>query len=519
MATFGSGLIQGLLNPSYSAELGNVAQQISAAPGIRRERERQANRLERAMDITGKGIASAQAGDTSALSAQMGQLRELIKDPNMPIEEKQLYIQEIRALQGMMPGARQTATGNTARSIIQTRAAIEDPTLPENVKKVLEQRLKVMSDNTDALAAADKFRLDQARMDSEMQRIEGENWLNKNTSKMLELIRNDDADGLEAFVAGAGQFSGAARKFATSALAGQEAMDRFTANSIAMKMAPDFKTGEGGEIISAERSDIESLPESIREIFAPGLRKYEKLIKEGWDDKNGTWREGYRTLASNAQREVQGLLNNVRNQIATSEYFAELNRTRDTEEQIRNLELLKESPVSKSEARILADSLLPRNKKGNRLENLTVERINEAEEIIRQSRNAAIDNQINMLRSPQTEGEQETGVGSVIEGSDGQKYKASDYRGKEAVDDDGNTVISDGQKWIPVLKEVTVSARKRSETPPKKPTSASDIYGEPFISQGAAAVGRAVDAAGQAISDKAARQRQRIQEEPFGGVR
>ena len=264
MATFGSGLIQGLLNPSYSAELGNVAQQISAAPGIRRERERQANRLERAMDITGKGIASAQAGDTSALSAQMGQLRELIKDPNMPIEEKQLYIQEIRALQGMMPGARQTATGNTARSIIQTRAAIEDPTLPENVKKVLEQRLKVMSDNTDALAAADKFRLDQARMDSEMQRIEGENWLNKNTSKMLELIRNDDADGLEAFVAGAGQFSGAARKFATSALAGQEAMDRFTANSIAMKMAPDFKTGEGGEIISAERSDIESLPESIQ---------------------------------------------------------------------------------------------------------------------------------------------------------------------------------------------------------------------------------------------------------------
>ena len=210
-----------------------------------------------------------------------------------------------------MPGTRQTATGNTARAIIQTRAALEDPTLPENIKKVLEQRLKVMSDNTDALAAADKFRLEQARMGSEMQRIEGENWLNANTSKMLEFIQNDDADGLEAFVAGAGQFSGAARRFAQSALAGQEAMDRFKANSIAMKIAPDFKTGEGGAIISAERTDIESLPESIRDIFAPGLRKYENLIKEGWDDKNKTWREGYRTLASNAQREVQGLLNNV----------------------------------------------------------------------------------------------------------------------------------------------------------------------------------------------------------------
>ena len=170
-----------------------------------------------------------------------------------------------------------------------------------------------------------------------------------------------------------------------------------------------------------------------------------------------------------------------RNQIATSEYFAELNRTRDTDEQIRNLELLKESPVSKSEARILADSLLPRNKKGNRLENLTIEKINEAEEIIRQSRNAAIDNQINMLRGPQTEEEQETGVGPVIEGVGGEKLRASDYAGQSAEDDDGTLLRSDGKNWIPVLKEVTVSARKRSETLPKKPTSASDIYGESFI--------------------------------------
>lgn len=518
MATFSRGLIQGLINPSYSQNLRDVGMLAGSAPGMRRQRERQANRLERAVDITGRGVASAQLGDTTALSSQMGQLRELIKDPDMPLEEKRMYIQELRTLQGMMPGARQTATGNTARSIIQTRAAIEDPTLPENVKKVLEQRLKVMSDNTDALAAADKFRFDQARMGSEMQRIEGENWLNANTSKMLEFIQNDDADGLEAFVAGAGQFSGAARKFAQSALAGQESMDRFKANSIAMKIAPDFKAGKDGAIISAERTDIQSLPESIREIFAPGLRKYENLIKEGWDEKNKTWREGYRTLASNAQREVQGLLNNVRNQIATSEYFAELNRTRDTEEQVRSLGLLKESPVSTSEARILADSLIPRDRKNRRTEPLTLDKIEDAKDIIRQSRNAAIDNQIRLLEGPQTEEEQQTGLGSVIEGPDGEKYKASDYRGVEAVDDDGNTVISDGQKWIRVLEEVTVSARRRSETPPKKPASASDIYGESFISQGAAAVGRAVDAAGQAISDKAARQRQRIQEEPFGGA-
>jgi uncharacterized protein (UPF0147 family) len=448
----------------------------------------------------------------------MGQLRELLKDPNMPIEEKRLYIQELRGLQGLMPGARQTATGNTTKGIIQTRAALEDPTVPDNIKKVLEQRLDVMSSNADALAVADKYRLDQARMASEMQRIEGENWLNENTSKMLDFIKNDDADGLEDFVAGAGQFSGAARKFAQSALAGQEAMDRFNANSIAMKIAPDFKTGEGGKIISAERTDIESLPKSIREIFSPGLRKYENLIKEGWDDKNGTWREGYRTLASNAQREVQGLLNNVRNQIATSEYFAELNRTRDTADQIQSLELLKESPVSKSDGRILADSLIPRDKNGRRTEPLTIEKINEAENIIRQSRNAAIDNQINMLRGPQTEEEQETGAGSVIEGAGGEEFRASDYPGKTAVDDKGTKLKSDGKNWIPVLEEVTVTASRKATTPPKEPTSASDIYGESFISEGFAAAGRGIDAARKAITDKAERQRRRIQEESFGGT-
>jgi len=460
-----------LASPDFG-DVQGLGMLLGSSKAVMEAEQQKMNRLDALMDASTKGVAAAQMGDASALSAQMNAIKEQIKSATTS-EERLALLPELRALQALMPGTRQTATGNTARAIIQTRAAIEDPTLPENIKKVLEQRLKVMSDNTDALAAADKFRLNQARMGSEMQRIEGENWLNANTSKMLEFIQNDDADGLEAFVAGAGQFSGAARKFAQSALAGQETMDRFRANSIAMKIAPDFKTGEGGAIISAERSDIQSLPESIREIFTPGLRKYENLIKEGWDDKNKTWREGYRTLASNAQREVQGLLNNVRNQIATSEYFAELNRTRDTEEQIRNLELLKESKVAESEAIRLADSLIPRDKDGRRTESLTLDKIEDAKDIIRESRNAAIDNQINMLRGPQTEEEELEMAVLTVNGTD---LVAKDNKGRKLEIDGRGFFESNGSIWIPIPDPSAPAKDESAETSSRAPSPRRSAY-------------------------------------------
>lgn len=462
---------QRLASPDFG-DVQGLGMLVGSSQAVRQAEQQKMNRLDALMDASTKGVAAAQMGDASALSAQMNAIKEQIKSATTS-EERLALLPELRALQALMPGTRQTATGNTARAIIQTRAALEDPTLPENIKKVLEQRLKVMSDNTDALAAADRFRFDQARMGSEMQRIEGENWLNANTSKMLEFIQNDDADGLEEFVAGAGQFSGAARRFAQSALAGQETMDRFKANSIAMKIAPDFKTGEGGAIISAERTDIESLPESIRDIFAPGLRKYENLIKEGWDDKNKTWREGYRTLASNAQREVQGLLNNVRNQIATSEYFAELNRTRDTEEQIRNLEVLKESDVSTREAISLADSFIPRKRSGKKKESLTPEKIEDAKALIRQSRNAAIDNQIRLLKGPQTEEEELEMAVLTVNGTD---LVAADNKGRKLEIDGRGFFESNGSIWIPIPDPSAPTKDESAKTSPAGPASRQGAY-------------------------------------------
>ena len=533
MARFNA-LLQSLARPpAFQQGLFDAARGIGATPvmlGAQRRAEEERQRINAAIDASTTGITAAQEGDTQVLLAQIDVIKEQIAGAGSTDERLDL-VRELRALQALIPGAKTTETNNTAKSIIETRKILgqmderdarratgELVPFDERSRGALEQRLKVMSDNPEALEIADKFRLEQARIKSETKTLEGQNWLNANTAKMLRFIENNDADGLESFVAGAGEFSGPARKFVQSALAGQESLDRFRDNSIAMKIAPAFAKGKGGSIVSAERSDIETLPEAVQDIFGPALDKYEKLIEDGWDDKNGTWREGYRTLASNAQKDVQGLLNNVRNQIATSEYFAELNRERDTAEQIEALELLKESPVSTSEARILADSLIPRDKKNRRTEPLTVEKINEAKDIIRQSRNAAIDAQIQLVRGPQTEEEQETGAGSTIEGPDGEELRASDHPGKKAVDEKGTVLQSDGKNWLPVLEEATVSARKRSLTPPQKPITASDIYGDSVISEAFSAMGRGIDAAGRAISDKAERQRQRIQQNPYGGA-
>ena len=302
MATFSRGLIQGLINPSYSQNLRDVGMLAGSAPGRRRQRERQANRLERAMDITGRGIASAQAGDTSALSAQMEQLRELIKDPNMPIEEKQLYIKEIRALQGMMPGAQKIQTSNSATALMRIDSELEDESkLRERIDKgyaeqgmapITDAAFKAMTDslktqqkrlleNPDVGAEYRGLKIEKNRQDTELQVLEASEWLNQNGPDIREAIKSGNQDVLDGLLEKVPpQYDREVQTFISAEISNQERLDAFRENSIAKNKAPvnvDFQ------------DEIDRIKEAGFDVkgLSAANATYKDFLKENWNGK--TW--------------------------------------------------------------------------------------------------------------------------------------------------------------------------------------------------------------------------------------
>lgn len=302
MARFSRGLLQSLANPSYGQNLFTLGQQAGSAEAMGRERERQSNRLERAMDITGKGIASAQAGDTSALSAQMGQLRELIKDPNMPIEEKQLYIQELRALQGMMPRARQTATSNSATALMRIDDELQDevalrkkindgyakrgmaPITDAAFKSVtdsLKTQQKRLLENPNVGAEYKSLRIEKNRQDAELQVLEASEWLNQNGPGIREAIKSGNQDVLDGLLKNVPpQYDREVQTFISAEISNQERLEALRENSIAKNKAPvnvDFQ--DEIDRIKEAGFDVEGL--------SAANAKYKEFLKENWNGK--TW--------------------------------------------------------------------------------------------------------------------------------------------------------------------------------------------------------------------------------------
>lgn len=499
MARFSQQMLAGLLNPAYQKELMNVGRAIGAAPGMlatrrreEKEKEEELARMDQLVTTSTQATASAQQGDVSSVTSKIDQLRQQMASAKT-VEEKRMYAREIQALQKLIPETQKVATNNKAQAIIRAEEALLDPALDPRAKEALEQRIVEMKKDPQAMAEYNKYKLDQWRTDKAQQQMEADAWIKANSSAITDAIKNEDFDGLDGIIAGAGQFSGAAQTYASNIISAEKTMQQFEENSMLNKMAPDT---------SVEEEQISSLPEELQKMVKPSMLKYKKLVEEGWNENTKTWKTGYKVQAEAAQKEVQGLYRNIINQIATSEYFADVRAERDRAEQIKVLELQLEEAVDPIQVRLLAKEFQKNPKKP-----LTQEDLDAAEQYIKRIRNQGIARQLAVLRSG-TEEEQE-GV-SELDG-----YKASDYEGEEVRDEDTGTVYKAiGGKWVPQLEEVKVTARMRGTTY-KKPTH---IYSESFVTKGAEAVGQFMEDVGEFVDERGQRARDKLKANSYKGV-
>jgi len=430
MARFSQAFLQGLLQPTYQQGLFEAAKGLGQTPGIMRmERERKEKeakelaQIDQLMTTSGQATAAAQQGDVSAITKQINDLRQQMSLATT-LEQKKMYAQEIKSLQRLIPETQKTAISNKAQSIFRAEEAILDPTLDPRAKEALEQRIVEMKKDPQAMAEYNKYKLDQWRTDKAQQQMEADAWIKDNSSAIIQAIKEEDFDELDNIINGAGEFSGAAQTYASNIISAEKTMQQFEENSMLNKAAPDT---------SVEEEQISSLPEELQKMVKPSMLKYKKLVEEGWDENTKTWKTGYRVRAEAAQKEVQGLYRNIINQIATSEYFADIKATRDKEETIKELELELEAPVDPVQIRLYAEAF-----KKDRKKPITQSDLNAAEEYLRRERDRGIIRQLESLdpdRTPEENSEATIETKVSMARQNGQ----SDSKIRKALEEDGHT--------------------------------------------------------------------------------
>jgi len=430
MARFSQAFLQGLLQPTYQQGLFEAAKGLGQTPGIMRmERERKEKeakelaQIDQLMTTSGQATAAAQQGDVSAVTKQINDLRQQMSLATT-LEQKKMYAQEIKSLQRLIPETQKTAISNKAQSIFRAEEAILDPTLDPRAKEALEQRIVEMKKDPQAMAEYNKYKLDQWRTDKAQQQMEADAWIKDNSSAIIQAIKEEDFDELDNIINGAGEFSGAAQTYASNIISAEKTMQQFEENSMLNKAAPDT---------SVEEEQISSLPEELQKMVKPSMLKYKKLVEEGWDENTKTWKTGYRVRAEAAQKEVQGLYRNIINQIATSEYFADIKATRDKEETIKELELELEAPVDPVQIRLYAEAF-----KKDRKKPITQSDLNAAEEYLRRERDRGIIRQLESLdpdRTPEENSEATIETKVSMARQNGQ----TDSKIRKALEEDGHT--------------------------------------------------------------------------------
>ena len=430
MARFSQAFLQGLLQPTYQQGLFEAAKGLGQTPGIMRmERERKEKetkelaQIDQLMTTSGQATAAAQQGDVSAVTKQINDLRQQMSLATT-LEQKKMYAQEIKSLQRLIPETQKTAISNKAQSIFRAEEAILDPTLDPRAKEALEQRIVEMKKDPQAMAEYNKYKLDQWRTDKAQQQMEADAWIKDNSSAIIQAIKEEDFDELDNIINGAGEFSGAAQTYASNIISAEKTMQQFEENSMLNKAAPDT---------SVEEEQISSLPEELQKMVKPSMLKYKKLVEEGWNENTKTWKTGYRVQAEAAQKEVQGLYRNIINQIATSEYFADVKATRDKEETIRELELELEAPVDPVQIRLYAEAF-----KKDRKKPITQSDLNAAEEYLRRERDRGIIKQLELL-DPERTPEENSEVTIETKVSMARQNGQSDSKIRKALEEDGHT--------------------------------------------------------------------------------
>lgn len=265
-----SGLLQKLASPSFSARAGEAIGQAMLGPENRREEREKMARMDALMDASTRGVAAAQMGDVRALSAQMDAIKEQFKNTTSS-EERLALLPELRALQGLMPGAKATQQSRSVDSLFRIDAELgnveamrkkiddsyvangRDPISDGDFKRITDtlatQRSRILEDpNVSESYEARKAANLSTRLETE--RMESVAWIAQNGDAIKQAIKSGDREELNTALQNVPrQYQAQVDSFVSSQIEAEGQLQDFRSDSILKTQEPintDFSSSIKG---------------------------------------------------------------------------------------------------------------------------------------------------------------------------------------------------------------------------------------------------------------------------------
>jgi hypothetical protein len=345
MAKFSQAFLQGLLQPTYQQGLFDVARSVGQAPavmGLQRLQEekkaKEAELLDNMITTSSQGVAGAQQGDVSAVTRQIGKLRELMAGPDITLDQKREVASQIQQLQKMVPGAQQKAISNKAQALVRAEEALEDPALDKTVRQVLEQRIEIMKQDPEALEQYNEYRINKWRTGKAEQEIKSEAWVQSNGTAIVKAIQDSDLDALDKLGTEAAEQDSyeAFQKYVATTTQNVKTRDYLDTRSTEKTNKPNLSYDEA----------IEALPtDDMKNAVRARYDAYKQVVDQGWNEKTKTWNEGLRVRANVLEKELRDSLYRMQDAVAIDDFRKTNAAALAQEETIQKLELELETPI------------------------------------------------------------------------------------------------------------------------------------------------------------------------------
>ena len=343
-------LLGGLASPAFADRAGEAIGQSMLAPERRRQEQEKMDRMDASITAFRQAGAAAQEGDVGRLTEQIDALQAQASEADT-VEEKLFYLNQMRTLQGQMPGARQAKQARSVDSLLRIDQELEDtaalrdrinasnaangmPPISEADFKRLTDTLKTQRNNIlddpDVSSDYRARKADRLAEKLEIERLESVAWIAENGDGIKKAIKSGSQEELDAALKDVPQkYQSQVDAFVSSQIRSEEQLQDFRNNSIAQKQAP-------------VNTDFSS---RIQELGAAGLdtgmleemnRQYMDYVKKNW---NGSEWVGGLPSKDQASRLEQNILRTIERQsdaVTMNEWRSEQDRIAREQAQIED---------------------------------------------------------------------------------------------------------------------------------------------------------------------------------------
>tara|TARA_A100001201_G_C4086545_1_gene200691 strand:- start:42 stop:1622 length:1581 start_codon:yes stop_codon:yes gene_type:complete len=292
-----SAVLGGLARPDFAQDAGKAIGQAMLGPENRRKERDKMARMDASITAFRQAGAAAQQGDLSALTGQIDVLQTQAREAET-VEEKLFYLNQMRNLQGQIPGATQVKKDKSVDALLRTDAELADtealrkrindsnaanglPPISEadfkRLTDTLTTRRSRMLEDPDVSTEYRTRKAEDLATRLETEKMESIAWIAQNGDGIKQAIRSGSQEELDAALKNVPpEYQAQVDSFVSSQIEAEEQLQDFRSNSILKTQEPINKDFS---------SRIEDL--SASGLNTAGLealnKQYMEVLDKHWD--------------------------------------------------------------------------------------------------------------------------------------------------------------------------------------------------------------------------------------------